>query len=816
MFRNYLAAAFRNLSRNRFYAAINIIGLSVAFAAAGLIALYIRDELTYEHWLPDYQNVYRISAGVADARGGQDMNAVPSDVGNWLKLDFPQAGEVTRLVGMATTVGEGEHEVRDFVQWADPNVFEVLQYPMVAGDPHTALREPNSIVLTKRAAQRFFGRQDVMGATLLFDRKYPMRVTGILQDLPSNTHLQFNILASARSAFSFTQEQDAMPMAHFGQKVWNFSCYFRPKPGASIEAMRAAMPAFLNRHAPRPPGQPPMTNIYKLTIAPISSIHLGTGVLQPPGSTRNANVDLLLAMGIIGVLIVIIASINFINLMTARASRRAVEVGVRKALGAGRRDLVVQFVGEALIYVAFAAAFALVLVELVLPKFNLFMDRSISTGLLREPAVALSIIGFTLLVGLLAGLYPAFVLSMFRPAGVLSGGPVAGNRGSVVRNVLVVVQFSVLIALIVISVVFHRQSQFALRKTLASGGDQIAMMESACSPALLHEISQVRGVERAACAMQVPLFGMGPGSGLSRVDRLGSTGVSYTSITAGLFEVYGLKPIAGRFFDENKPADRMPSTWDGSRREAIIVNEAAVRALGYNSPKAAVGQLVTWTHLINFTSGFAPPHVAEIIGVVPDFAPSVREGIRPIAVYYDPALVTSMSVRVKPDDIPGTITRMKDVWRKVGDPSPFRPMFVDVRFEQQYRGLTRQTTLATAFAGIALFIACLGLFGLAAFTAERRTKEIGVRKAMGASTADVMRLLVLQFTKPVAWAILVAWPIGYFVSRHWLEGFVYRIDLSLWIFIAAAAAALIVSLVTVSAHSFLVARAAPVNALRYQ
>ena len=260
----------------------------------------------------------------------------------------------------------------------------------------------------------------------------------------------------------------------------------------------------------------------------------------------------------------------------------------------------------------------------------------------------------------------------------------------------------------------------------------------------------------------------------------------------------------------------MPTVWDSTQREAIVVNEAAVSALHFASPRAAVGQLVTWTHLLNFSSVFTPPHVAEIIGVVPDFAPTVRDGIHPIAMYYDPGMFMSMSVRVKPDDIPGTLARMKEVWRKVGDPSPFQPMFADMHFEMQYRALTRQTGLATAFAGIALFIACLGLFGLAAFTAERRTREIGVRKAMGASTADVMRLLVLQFTKPVVWAVLVAWPLGYFVSRRWLEGFVYRVDLSLWIFALAAAAALIVSLITVSMHSFLVARAAPVNALRYQ
>jgi putative ABC transport system permease protein len=687
---------------------------------------------------------------------------------------------------------------------------------MIAGDAKTALQEPNSIVVTQRFARRYFGKENVLGETVLFERKYPMRVTGVLKDLPSSSHLYFMILASARSSFSFTTLQDATPMRMFGQKVWNTSTYFRPKPGTSIEALRAAMPAFLTRHAPRPPGAPPMTEIYKLTIAPITAIHLRTGALQPPGSTRNANIDLLYAMGIIGALIVVIASINFINLMTARASRRAVEVGVRKAVGAGRHDLVVQFVGEALIYVAFAALLALVLVEIVLPFFNKFMDRSIRTGLLREPAVALSIVGFTGLIGLLAGLYPAFVLSMFRPAGVLSGGPVAGTRGSIVRSVLVVVQFSVLIALIVVSVVFHRQSQYALRKTLGESGAQIVLLSSKCSPALQHEITQVRGVERAACAMQVPLFGMGPGSALNRTDRVGSTAVNYSSIGPGVFELYGLKPVAGRFFDENKPSDRMPTNWEGGAREAIIVNESAVRALGYSSPKAAVGQLVTWTHLVNFGGVFTPLHPAEIIGVVPDFAPSVRDGIKPIAMYYDPAMYMTLSVRVKPEDIPGTMARMKDVWRKVGDPQPFESIFVDVRFENQYRALMRQTVLATSFAGIALFIACLGLFGLAAFTAERRTKEIGVRKAMGASTADVMRLLVLQFTKPVVWAILVAWPVAYLASRYWLDGFAYRIDLSLWIFIGAAAAALIVSLITVSTHSFLVARAAPVSALRYQ
>jgi putative ABC transport system permease protein len=812
--RNYLAAAIRNLSRNRLYAAINIIGLAVAFAAAGLIGLYLRDELTFERWMPGHEGIYRISAA---QRGKPTPGVVPSDVAGWLRHEFPQIEEVTRLLPQGVTVSRGDREFKELVQWADPNVFKVLPFRVVAGDASgAALQAPDSVVLTQRAARLHFGNANPIGEILTFDRKYPMRVTAVIEDLPSNTHLNIKILAASHAPFSMAAQQDAMVMKHFGQKLWSFSTYFRLKPGHSIETLRAALPDFLDRRAPPVPGLVgKVSDSVTLTVGPIADIHLSVRSMAAPNAERNAATDLLFAMGIVGVLIVAIASINFINLMTARASRRAVEVGVRKALGAGKGHLMSQFLGEAFIYVSLAMVLALALIEIALPSFNAFLDRTISMSYWQDGRFALGIVGATLLVGLLSGVYPSFVLSMFRPASVLKGGPVGASGSTVVRQVLVVAQFAVLIALIIISVVFHRQSEFAMRQALAEGGDQILMLESRCSPALKHELRSVPGVKGVACAMQIPFQGIGPGAGMLREGKRGSA-VRYTSIDVGLFELYGLEPVAGRFFDERKASDRMPTQWPSPRAEAIVVNEALVRALGFDSPKAAVGQIVQWTHLITLTSQFTPMHDAEIIGVVPDFILSVNDPILPVALYYDPAMFASMSVKIDAAHIPRTLAEMGNVWKRVGDPAPFRPAFLDQVMEFRYQSLVRQTTLATSFAGVALFIACLGLFGLSAFTTERRTKEIGVRKAMGASSGDVMRLLVLQFTKPVVWAILLAWPLGYYVSRKWLETFVFRIDLAWWMFVGAAGAAMVVALLTVSAHSFLVSRETPLNALRHE
>jgi putative ABC transport system permease protein len=807
VFRSYLVATLRNLQRNRVYAAITVAGLAIGFAAAAFIALYVRDELSYERWIPGYENVVRITA-VADGR--PLGTAVPSDVGLWLRQDMPHVGTVARLFQSPTTVGVGDAEYTEVVQWTDVNVFDVLPLPVFAGNLKEALKAPDSVVITRATARKYFGSDNAIGETLTFERKHVMRVTAVLEDLPSNTHLRITMLAPSHAAYSVAAEQDAKPLREFGSKMWNTATYWRLQPGASLTALRAAMPALLDRHARPVPGRASVSADIELVLAPISDVHLSTGVLERPGSGRSANVMLLQAMALVGVLIVAIACINFINLMTARAARRAVEVGVRKALGAGRSHLIAQFVGEALVFVTFAMVLAVALVELTLPQFNAFLGRTIQIDYLQRAAVPAVIALFTLLVGLLAGLYPAFVLSAFRPASVLKGGRVSGGSSAAVRQVLVVVQFSVLIALIVVSIVFYRQSDYAMRSTMREGGAQVIVLTSACSPALKQELLRVAGVQRLGCSWQVPQFGLGAGTAIR--GARGGIAVQFTSVDAGLFEVFGLSPVAGRFFDASKSSDLSTASWETARREAIVINETAVRGLGFDSAQAAVGRVIRWGH---HTSGdVTPSHDAEIIGVVPDFVTSIHEPVKAMAVVYDPAMFYSMSVRLHPDDLPGTLTRMGRVWRKVGDPWPFTPRFFDQQVQFQYRAITRQTALASALAGVALLIACLGLFGLATFTAERRTKEIGVRKAMGASTADVMRLLVVEFARPVSFAILIAWPLGYFVTSRWLQGFYYRVDLSAWIFVAAAAAALVVSLVTVSTHSFLVARAAPSKALR--
>lgn len=811
MLRNYLVAALRNMERNWLYTLIGVGGLAVAFTAALLIAIFVGDEFSYDKWIPGAKDVYRVSTNGKLQNGpAQVSDTTPPDVAGWLKLDFPQMKAVARLWPDQSLVTRDKIESSEPLQWADPDIFAVFPVPSIAGDLKTALVRPDSVVLTQTLARKYFGTDAPLGRTMLVDKRFPVRVTAVIRDLPSNTHLHLTMIVSGKAPFSQLARVDSLSSTG-RHKPWSVHTYFRLAPGRSALPIVGRMPAFVKAHMPDYVGE----NGLGLTmpVIPISAIHFSPRAISAMAS--RGDLAATLSVAAVGMLMVLMAAINFVNLMTARAGRRAVEVGVRKMAGATRPDLIVQFIGEALIYAALAAVIALLFSEALMPGFNAFLVRRMA---FPYPLALPVLLGLVVLIGVLAGAYPALVLSSFRPAVVLKGGVVQGSGGAVLRQGLVACQFAVLVGLIVSTAVIWRQTVFATRDSLRFDSDQMLLIPAPCVPnAFEAEVAALPGVKGAACSMMAPLyntFSVG-----ARLPNGRDAAIFSNSIGFDFLELYGFKPLAGRFFSREYGSDAMSAADDRPDRvEAVVINETGMRDLGFAKPVDAVGKTFSWAHVKSGMDGlFFTVHPARIIGVVEDFPMgSIRSRIEPTAYYVEPDQQSYINVKLKGDDIPETIKALGGLWRKSGHPGRFNSFFLNQVVQARYRDVTQQGQLFGTFAAIAILIACLGLLGLAAFATERRTKEIGIRKVMGASTADIVRLLLWQFSRPVLLANLIAWPVAWWAMNRWLSGFAYHIDLSIWLFLAASGAALLIACATVLTHTLIVARAAPVTALRYE
>ncbi|HEY2658702.1 MAG TPA: ABC transporter permease [Caulobacteraceae bacterium] len=818
MLRNYLAAALRNLLRNRFYAGITIAGLTLGFAAAILIALFVRDEFSYDRFIQGYGDVYRISV----TEKTPTTAALESDVTEiWtaplLKGRFPQIEEIARLnkSWFPPLVRRGEVRVGEQkFYWADPDLFKIMPLAAVAGDPATALSAPDGLVLTRAMARKYFGRDDPLGGVLLVDG-HPLRVTAVIQDLPSNTHLDVDFFGSSLSAFSITKTLERVNGA--GDFSFNTYTYLRLKPAASPEPLRQGLQPFFDERLPLQPAV--SASIGKATVTPhlvaLKDIHLRPsqqGAMKPAGDPQVIG-----AIALVGVLIVVIAGINFVTLMTARAGRRAVEVGVRKAAGARQRDLIAQFLGEAMIYVVVSMMLAVALAELALPAVNAGLQRTMSFNYLGDPILAGGIVAVTLVVGLLAGAYPAFVLASFRPAAVLKGGLVRGGGSIAVREGLVILQFAILIGLVVMTTTISRQTLFALNEGMRVDKDQVLLaFADPCTEYFRNQVRALPGVKAAACSSP-NLLGF-----TNSIDAI-SAGVHRANIDVdavdfGLLEVYGLKPLAGRFFQEGRRIDDFQG--DQAATSSLVLNETAARKLGFASPQDAIGKTLSWRGSMRIDNAPRPERPGVVIGVAPDFTfDNIRGPIKPTLYNIGPksSIVSSaLHIKLEGGSTPEVMRGVGRTWSRLGDGHPIIQAFVDQLMMSRYIDTILQGAVIGVCSILALFIACLGLFALSAFTAEQRTKEIGVRKAMGASTGDILRLLVWRFSQPVLWANLLAWPVAWWVMDRWLHGFAYHVDLTPWTLAAASVGALAIAWATVSVQSFLVARAKPVAALRYE
>jgi putative ABC transport system permease protein len=827
MFGNYLSTALGNLLRNKLLAAINLFGLALGLATAILIGLYVRDELTFEHFLPGHELAYRLQTVDVGADGKPTIaDGAPHELAAALRDNFPEIDALARRTGGRYGLRNGSIEAPEVLDSVDPDFFKIIGYPLLVGDPATALSKPNSIALPRVLALKYFGTVDCLDKTLEIDRKETVRITAVYEDLPSNTIFALygpRPVLSGRTPISNLAQEDRETTAPAGSFETDSALYVRLKPGTSVADFNARLSDFIAKRYPQnQPSSPPRSGF----LLPIDAIHLHPQNYND--FVASGDLETVYGISATGVLVLLVAGINFVNLVTARATRRALEVGVRKAAGATRRQLIAQFMSESIAYAVAALLLAVALVELVLPSFDRYMDRTITFPYWRDPILVAGLPLLAVGIGLLAGIYPALVLSGFRPAAVLKGAAATPGSG-MLRQVLVVLQYAISIALLIATAVIYRQTEFATQGSLRFDKDQIVAISLSGIPdarvadtshfeydaAMVERVRQrletVPGVKAAADSWVIP-------DALDSLPKIwhrpeaGGPPITTSLVMQGfgLFEVYGVRPIAGRSFSRDHGEDAAPQ--QAQTEGTVILNESAVRAFGFASAGAAIGQ-----ELDMALDDFGRTQPRRIVGVVPDMPLfSIRMKIPPTTFVIDPAWSNYINVKLTGDKVPEALAAIDAIWKELVPAQPIQRQFIDDRLEKLYRDVARQGHIFAGFALIAVLIACLGLFGLAAFTAERRTKEIGIRKAMGADTADILKLLVWEFVKPVLLANALAWPLAYVAMAHWLDGFAYRIELDPLFFVGAGLIALVIACSVTLFHAFQVARSRPVLALRYE
>ena len=836
MWRNYLTVGVRALAKNRTYAFINIVGLAIGLAACLMILLYVRYERSYDEWLPNSENVYQIQSQFTDPDTGEvvDMQMSSYVSGTALKKDFPEIERAVYVLNGGSTVvmRDGEAVATEDAVLVDNLFFDVLQFPLVEGDPATALARPGTMVLSETEARRQFGGQPALGRTVtVIDRGNAVdhRVTGIMKDLPKNSHMRLNMVIRMDPVSRFAENPDFMTQWGWNSG-WN---YFALRPGADIGKIRAGLPAWEKRNIPDQQFGDQSVNqgeFLDFNLTAIPDVHLGVardGAMTPGNDSTS-----LFTFAVIAVLILAMACVNFTNLATARASQRAREVALRKVLGATRRQLMTQFITESVMVASVAMLIALAMTELFLPVLSGFLDADLRITYFGEGSVLLPIVLLVLLVGAAGGAYPAFYLSRFQPAQVLkankSTAEAAGSGRF--RNALVVGQFAVSIGLIICTAIVYSQTVYA--RTADPGYNRDGLIQVSGigrrqladkAEAIAREVARIDGVAAVgrtgigvATDNQTNTIVQVPG-------RQEPVGIGAYQIDDGFFDAMGMKMIGGRGLSFDRPMDdvTLPFPADPAAEQAlvtrganVVANELATKRLGFANPKDAVGAQLRMG-MVSPDSGLVP---ITIVGVVKDTRfRSIREPVEPIIYSLANAGQNWMVVRTDGRADPAAVREgIEGVWKRFASDAPFQAEFSEDVVAELYASEEARAQAFAGFALLAVIVACLGLFGLAAFTAERRTKEIGIRKVLGARSRDIVRLLAWQFSKPVIVANLIAWPAAWWVMRDWLNGFDTRIGLGPTPFLLAGFLALAIALGTIAGHALRVARSNPIAALRYE
>jgi putative ABC transport system permease protein len=797
--KNYLKSALRNIKRYKGYTFINIAGLAIGMACCILILMYITTELSYDRYHINADRIVRL--GLDANMGGTTVVTPISNVPSAPTLiqAYPEVLDAARIRTVSKRAVQYEDNVffENGILYADNSIFQVFTFPMLKGDPSTALKPAYTVVLTEETAQRYFGHDDPLGKILKFNNEFDFQVTGVMQNVPKNSHFTFDMLCSFETLYDLNRE--AM------EEWFNFNLYtyLLLSEGFDYRELEKKFPALVDKH---------MGDILKALggeinffLQPLTSIHLHSNMeneIRP-----NSSINYIYIFTAIGLFILCIACINFMNLATARSSTRAKEVGMRKVVGAERKELIRQFFGESLIYSIFSLMIAILFVWFTMPFVESLSGRKMSLNLLEMPWLLPSFLGLVLFVGFVAGSYPAFFLSSFRPAQVLKGNLKAGSTNSRLRSFLVVAQFMISICLIIGTGIILRQLNFMKNTNLGYEKANVVVVEvrdekiQDSFESVKAEIQKIPGVLSVSSSSLVP----GHEPNVQPFIPEGYTAqqaqlMESFSVDHDFFPTLGMEIIKGRNFSLEYGTDS--ST-------AVIINETAAKRFNWDDPigktiqvpSDEVGKWKTYT----------------VVGVVKDFhRTSLHSVIAPQLIGNDPSYFDTLAIRINPENSAGTLSLLREKWKELDPVRPFEFLYLDVMIDRLYGAEERLSDIFSSFSVFAIFIACLGLFGMASFAAEQRTKEIGIRKVLGASVPGVVVLLSKDFLKLIVAANIIAWPLAYFGMNKWMQNFAYKSGIGVWIFVYTAILAVGIALATVSYQSIKAALLNPVEAIKYE
>ena len=803
MLKNYMIIALRDLKKNKIYSFINIFGLAIGIACCIVIVLFVQDELSYDRYHENADQIYRITS--KRQLPGRELHTTltRANFGPNIKNEFPEVIDFVRLMIHRWFVIE--HDGKRFTTdpcYADPSILEMFTYPLAKGDKKTALKEPNSVIISEDLAQKIFGSDDPLGEIIIvydLQNKFDLKVTGVLKNIPFNSHFRFDFLAPFEHLRSRTPDKD----------ISRTSCmtYILLEKNANPETLKEKMPSFVEKHYSQKYASQ-MTH----HLQPLTSIHLNSHLSLELG--KNSNISYSFTLSLVAFIILLIACINYMNLTTARSSRRSREVGIRKVIGAGRLQLFRQFLGESIILTFFALIIGIILAYFLLPFFNANMGKHLTINFEKNLFLYSALLLLALITGFLSNCYPAIFLSSYQPVEVLKGDIKKGTRfGIHLRKGLVIFQFAVSLIFIIGTIIIFQQLNFVKNKDLGFEKSNIIEIPifkdkslAKRSELLKNELSQHPNITEVIVTEGAP--GMYNGWPVQCIPEGFSEDkpaqLNLFIVGEDFFRFFGMDIIRGRDFSSEITSDA---------RTTAILNETAVEYLGWKSP---LGKLVRSDRfpIEAQDKGLA----VKIIGIVRDFHNGpLHQEIKPSIYLYDPTRYSSVFIKMKPDNIQETIAFLEEKWRSLPTHLLFFYYFIEDSLENSpYVGDKKVRNVFTFSSALAIIIACLGIFGLISYTADRRKKEIGIRKVLGASISRIVLLLSKDLTLLVLIANVIAWPLGYYVVNRWLQNFAYRINISFGIFIFGAIIVLMITLITISFQSLKSATSNPVDVIRYE
>ena len=808
MFRNYLKVALRNLWKNKAFSAINIIGLSAGLAVCLLIVLYVKDELSYDKHNTQAENIYRLDADIF-FNGTQFISSVsPAPLAPMLKKDYPQVVQYVRLrnFGDIRIKKDNQNIQNHNAVFADSTFFQVFSIPMIAGNRLTALNEPNSIVIDETTAKKYFASTDVLGKTLYVDNSVNCKITGVIRDMPHQSHFHFSFIRPMRDTY------------HDDQNDWlsnNYASYVLVRPGVTQASLQKQVNATINNYLAKQLEQVLHTSASEMSkggnhfiypVMPLTDIHLRSN--KSYEFEANGNVAYVYIFSVIAAFILLIACVNFMNLSTARSANRAKEVGIRKVAGSLRSNLITQFLTESVLVSFFSLILALGIAALLLPLFNQLAGKQMSVLTLFSSWLLPVLIALVIVVGCVAGSYPAFYLSSFQPVQVLKGSIAKGFKSSWLRSGLVVFQFFISIALIIGTIVIYNQLNYIRSREIGYNRDQVLVINNTYVldrqiKTFKQEMLKISGVQSAAIAGSLPTETGHNQNGWFKDPTLDAKKVIILTdfyADQNYIPTLGMQMAAGRNFSLDFPTDS----------SAVIVNETAAKLLGFKNP---LGETLYrpggYASDGSFTS-----KAFDIIGIVKDFNfSSMHDKVGPLIISLGENY-GRVAMRINSKNIPGLISQVENKWNSMAPGQPFSYTFLDADFNKIYEAEQRTGKLFISFAVFAIFIACLGLFGLVTYAAEQRIKEIGIRKVLGASVVEIVTMISKDFVKLVLIASVIAFPVAWWMMSKWLQSFAYRINISWWVFALAGLLTIAIALITVSFQAIRAALSNPVKSLR--